>query len=82
VTQQSTMALPVLAIGGSNGLTPEPKSFSRYLASIATPPSEQRVHIIGGYAHIDVLTATDNEVVPLVEDFTTEIQQQKLLSNF
>lgn len=82
VTQQSTMALPVLAIGGSNGLTPEPKSFSRYLSSIATPVGEQRVHIIEGYAHVDVLTATQNEVVPLVEDFTVEIQQQKLLSNF
>jgi hypothetical protein len=69
LTQNAAVDVPVIAIGGSNGLTPEPKSFASYLASIATPPQRQEVHILEGYAHLDVVTAEENESVPLIADF-------------
>jgi pimeloyl-ACP methyl ester carboxylesterase len=69
LTQNAAVDVPVIAIGGSNGLTPEPKSFASYLASIATPPQRQEVHILEGYAHLDVVTAEQNEAVPLIADF-------------
>jgi hypothetical protein len=68
------VAVPVLAIGGSNGLTPEAKSFESYLGSIATPPERQEVHILEGYAHLDVLTADQSEAVPLLADFIRRMQ--------
>ena len=79
VTQNAQMDVPVLAIGGANGLTPEPKSFASYLGSIATPEARKEVHIIPGHAHLDVLTARDNPVVPLLEDFIVRVRQSKLL---
>jgi hypothetical protein len=69
ITQNARVDVPVLAIGGSNGLTPEPKSFDGYLGSIATPDDDRQVHILPGYAHLDVVTAEHNEAVPLVADF-------------
>jgi pimeloyl-ACP methyl ester carboxylesterase len=75
ITQNAEVDVPVLAIGGSNGLTPEPKSFESYLGSIATPEDERQVHILSGYAHIDVLTAERNEAVPLVADFIRRVQR-------
>jgi hypothetical protein len=82
VTQNANVDVPVLAIGGSNGLAPEPKAFASYLGSIATPAAWKSVHILPGYAHIDPLTAADNEAVPLIEDFVNRVQQKKLLESF
>jgi pimeloyl-ACP methyl ester carboxylesterase len=73
VTQNADVDVPVIAIGGSNGLTPEPRSFADYLGSIATPPHLQGVHILEGYAHVDVLTAEQNEAVPLLADFLRQL---------
>lgn len=69
LTQNAAVGVPVIAIGGSNGLTPEPKSFASYLASIATPEARKEVHVIEGYAHLDVVAAERNEAVPLLADF-------------
>ena len=69
LTQNARVDVPVIAIGGSNGLTPEPRSFAGYLASIATPPEQTEVHVLEGYAHLDVVSAEENEAVPLIADF-------------
>ena len=63
ITQNANVNVPVLAIGGSNGLAPEPKSFQRYLDSIATPAADKRVLILEGYAHLDVISARNNGAV-------------------
>jgi len=76
VTQNANVDIPVICFGGSNGLTPEPKSFDRYLSSIATPPAQQEVHILEGHAHLDPLTARANPTVGLLETWI-----QGLLSN-
>jgi pimeloyl-ACP methyl ester carboxylesterase len=77
VTQNANVDVPVLAIGGSNGLAPTEASFANYLGSIAS--TDTTVVILEGYAHVDVLTATDNEAVPPVVDFVNRLLQQKLL---
>ncbi|MCL4686890.1 hypothetical protein KJ059_19290 [Myxococcota bacterium] len=82
ITQNGVMDVPVIAIGGSNGLTPEAKSFGHYLGSIATPAADQEIHILEGYAHLDVINAADNEAVPLLEDWTNRLLQRKLLEGF
>jgi hypothetical protein len=69
VTQNANVDVPVLCIGGSNGLAPSEASFADYLGSIATLPSEQQIEILEGYAHFDVLTAADNEAVPILADW-------------
>jgi hypothetical protein len=74
LTQNANVDVPVIAIGGSNGLTPEPKSFASYLESIATPAAWQEVHIVPGYAHLDVVSAEDNEAVPLIADFIRRVR--------
>jgi hypothetical protein len=73
VTQNARVDVPVLAIGGSNGLTPEPKSFASYLGSIATPAEWQEVHVVPGYAHLDVINAEQNEAVPRTADFVRRV---------
>jgi pimeloyl-ACP methyl ester carboxylesterase len=73
ITQNAAVDVPVIALGGSNGLTPEPKSFAGYLGSIATPASRQEVHILEGYAHLDVVTAERNEAVPPIADFIRRV---------
>jgi pimeloyl-ACP methyl ester carboxylesterase len=75
ITQNASVDVPVLAIGGSNGLTPVPESFASYLGSIATPEEDTQVHILGGYAHLDVVTAERNEAVPLVVEFIRRVQR-------
>lgn len=82
VTQNASVDVPVLGIGGSNGLTPEAKSFDRYLASIATSPSDAEVVIIEGYAHLDVINARDNDAVPPIVDLVNRLIQRKLLASF
>ena len=73
LTQNARVDVPVIAIGGSNGLTPEPRSFAGYLASIATPPEQTEVHVLEGYAHLDVVSAEENEAVPLIADFVRRL---------
>lgn len=82
ITQNANVDVPVLAIGGSNGLTPEVKSFSRYFDSIATPPSDRRAVILEGYAHLDPINARDNLAVPEIVDFVNELLQRRLLESF
>ena len=79
VTQNANVDAPVLAIGGSNGLATTEASFADYLDSIAS--SDTQVEILEGYAHLDPLTATDNEAVPIVIDWINRLVQQKLLGN-
>ena len=75
LTQNAHVAVPVIAIGGSNGLAPEPKSFASYLDSIATPSDWKEVHIVPGYAHLDVVSAADNEAVPLIAAFIQRVRR-------
>jgi hypothetical protein len=75
ITQNTHVDVPVLAIGGSNGLAPEPRSFASYLGSIATPEEWQEVHVVEGYAHLDVINAEHNEAVPLVADFLERVKR-------
>jgi pimeloyl-ACP methyl ester carboxylesterase len=82
ITQNAAMNVPVLAIGGSNGLTPEPKSFTGYLSSIATPAADKQVVIVEGYAHLDVINATNNGALPPIVAFVNELIQRKLLAMF
>jgi len=79
VTQNANVDIPVLAIGGTNGLTPEAKSFDNYLGSIATPLDQQFVVLLEGYAHLDPISARDNEAVPSIVDFISHALQQALL---
>jgi hypothetical protein len=79
ITQNASMDKPVLAIGGSNGLTPLESAWNGYFGSIATPPADKRAVIIEGYAHLDLLTATDNDTVPIVRDWVSELLLRKLL---
>lgn len=81
LTQQAQVDVPVLCIGGSNGLAPLESSFANYLASIATPVEDQQIEILEGYAHLDPLTATRNAAVPVVTDWVNRLQVRKLLSS-
>ena len=80
LTQNGNVDVPVLCIGGSNGLAPLESSFATYLGSIATPPEDQRVEIVEGHAHLDVLTASPNPVVPIVGDWVNRLQARRLLA--
>ncbi len=77
VTQNANVDVPVLGIGGSNGLAPTEASFAGYLDSIASTDTE--IEILEGYSHLDVLSATDNEAVPAVIDWLNRLRIQKLL---
>ncbi len=77
ITQNANVDVPVLAIGGSNGLAPEPRSFERYLSSIATPVEDQRVVVLEGYAHLDATMARDNEAAQEIEDFVDDLLASK-----
>jgi hypothetical protein len=78
LTQNARVNVPVIAIGGSNGLTPEARSFSSYLDSIATSAKWKEVHIVPGYAHLDVVSAEENEAVPLIADFIRRVQRSRI----
>src|SRR5262245_27298490 len=75
ITQNARVDVPVIAIGGSNGLTPESRSYAGYLGSIATPADWKEVHILEGYAHLDVVSATHNEAVPWIVAFSRRIER-------
>jgi pimeloyl-ACP methyl ester carboxylesterase len=77
ITQNASVDVPVIAIGGSNGLAPEAKSFSGYLDSIATPAEWKETHIVEGYAHLDVVSAEHNEAVPLIVDFIRRVERAR-----
>jgi len=77
VTQNASVDVPVLGIGGSNGLTPTESSFADYFGSIAS--ADTRAVIVEGYAHLDVLSAADNEAVPPILDWIQVLLQRRLL---
>ena len=79
LTQNALVDVPVLCLGGSNGLAPVESSFAPYLASIATPPADEEVHIIEGYAHIDMIAAKKNDAVPFITDWVNRLMVRKLL---
>lgn len=76
-TQNANVDVPVFAVGGSNGLAPTEQSFASYLGSIAS--TDVTILILEGYAHVDPLTAADNETVPPLVDWMNRLFQQKLL---
>lgn len=77
VTQNANVDVPVLAIGGSNGLTPSEGSFASYLGSIAS--SDTEIVILEGYSHLDVVSAAENETVPPIVDWINRLRIEKLL---
>jgi pimeloyl-ACP methyl ester carboxylesterase len=79
LTQNANVNVPVLCIGGSNGLAPLESSFTPYLGSIATPPADEQISLIEGYAHLDLLTAKKNDAVPILTDWITKLAVRKLL---
>jgi pimeloyl-ACP methyl ester carboxylesterase len=80
LTQNANVNVPVLCIGASNGLAPLESSFSTYLGSIATPAADEEVVLVEGYAHLDVLTARNNAVVPPLVDWINRQMVRKLLA--
>jgi hypothetical protein len=77
VTQNASVDVPILAIGGSNGLAPTEDSFADYLGSVATPPEDRQVVIVEGYSHLDVVSASDNEAVPAIAEWVGELVERK-----
>ena len=83
ITQNANMNVPVLAIGGSNGLAFQPSSFASYLGLIATPRSGSRWRSFPAYAHLDLITADCTTTrVPIITDWVNRVQQKKLLEHF
>jgi pimeloyl-ACP methyl ester carboxylesterase len=80
ITQNANVDIPVLGIGGSNGLAPVVSSFDTYLGSIATAAADTHVCILDGYAHVDPLTAANNESVPLILDMVDALKNGDPLS--
>lgn len=78
LTQNANVNVPVLGIGGSNGLAPLESSFATYLGSIATPAADKEVLIVEGYAHVDVLTARNNAALPTLVDWINRQMVKKL----
>lgn len=79
VTQNANVDVPVLAIGGSNGLTPTESSFDDYLGSIASTDTE--VVILEGYSHLDVLSAAENEALPPLAAWILKLRIQKIFES-
>jgi len=73
ITQNANVAVPVLGIGGGNGLAPSAAAFATYFGSIATPADDKKACILAGYAHVDPLIAEQNEAVPLILDMIDAI---------
>jgi len=80
LTQNAHVDVPVLCIGGSNGLAPLESSFATYLGAIATPAADQQIAILEGYAHLDVITAAKNDAVPIISDWVNRLMVRKLLT--
>lgn len=81
LTQNASMDKPVLCIGGSNGLAPLESSFAGYLGSIATPPADQEIVLLEGYAHLDLILARQNAAVPPIRGWISGLLQRKLLGD-
>jgi len=75
VTENANVDVPVLAIGASNGLATTEASFADYLGSIAS--TDREIAILEGYAHLDVLSADDNEAVPILVDWIRHRVQER-----
>lgn len=82
ITQTAHVNVPILGIGGSNGLTPTERSYAGYFGAVATPAADQEVFLAEGYAHLDVLTAADNVTVPPIAGWVSRLLQRKLLAGF
>lgn len=80
LTQNANVNVPVLCIGGSNGLAPLESSFATYLGSIATPAADKEIVLVEGYAHLDLLTARNNATVPPMVDWINRMMVRKLLA--
>lgn len=76
VTQNAAVDVPVLAIGGSNGLTPTESAYDDYLGSIAS--TDTQVVILEGYSHLDVVSAAHNEALPPLLRWIKRLRVQKL----
>ena len=74
ITQNANVDIPVLGIGGTNGLARSEASFDTYFGSIATPAGDKQAFILPGYAHVDPLVADQNEALPLILDFMDQIR--------
>ena len=74
ITQNANVDIPVLGIGGTNGLARSEASFDTYFGSIATPAGDKKAVILPGYAHVDPLVADQNEALPLILDFMDQIR--------
>jgi pimeloyl-ACP methyl ester carboxylesterase len=74
ITQNANVDVPVLGIGGGNGLTPTVTAYDTYFNSIATPAGDKKAFVLPGYAHVDVTIAAANESVPLIADFIAQIE--------
>lgn len=81
LTQNANVDVPVLCIGGSNGLAPSERSFTPYLDSIATSAADKQIVLLEGYAHVDPLTAKHNEAVPPMVDWINRQMVRKLLDD-
>ena len=77
VTQNHNVSAPILGIGGSNGLATREASFASYLGSVATRPEDQTVVILEGYSHVDVVSAADNEAVPVIVDWVETLSDRR-----
>lgn len=77
VTQNGEVSAPVLAIGGSNGLTPTESAFDDYLGSIAS--TDVTIEILEGYAHLDVISAAENEAVPPILGWMSRLLRDRRL---
>lgn len=75
ITQNAQVDVPVLGIGGGNGLAPSAAAFASYFGSIATPAGDKKACILAGYAHLDPLIADQNEAVPLILDMLGALER-------
>jgi hypothetical protein len=82
ITQNANVNVPVLCIGGSNGLAPSEASYASYLGSIATPANDKEIFIAEGYAHLDVVSAKRNAAMPTITSWINRLLQRKLLATF
>jgi len=73
MTHLRETALPILIIGAGRGLIRSPGAAAYYLSHISTPRTEVSVHIMKGYYHLDIVTATPNPAVPLILEWLNRV---------
>ncbi len=69
ITQAANINIPVLGLGGDDGLTTNVNAFNPFLYAISTDPADVEVDILPGYAHLDIMLAEENLAVPKIVDF-------------